>query len=174
MSPQTWKCVGSTGFDSLLLLCPDRAFMYCYFYCYSRNADRTRGWERGFAVYKESPVSTGLFSCAKKQSFRWGFFQKACSFQRQRLWPPSADGGTLHTSGVFGGLGAFTRERPPRPLPIPLFPGGKRPPRWGGGPAGARGGPSYLFAACGRPAGSPSSFFLLTFSGIPAGWLPLE
>ena len=31
-----------------------------------------------------------------------------------------------------------------------------------------------MFAACGRPAGSPLSFFLLEFSGIPAGWLPLE
>ena len=36
----------------------------------------------------------------------------------------------------------------------------------------ARGGPSFVFAACGRPAGSPLSFFLLEFSGIPAGWLP--
>ena len=100
-----------------------------------------------------------------KQSFRPPF-SKGGGFQRQRLWPPSADGGTLYPLGVFGGLGAFTRERPPRPLPIPLSLSGKRPPRWGGGPAGARGGPSYLFAACGRPAGSPSSFFLLEFSGI--------
>ncbi len=53
-----------------------------------------------------------------KQSFRPPF-SKGGGFQRQRLWPPSADGGTLYTLGVFGGLGAFTRERPPRPLPIP-------------------------------------------------------
>ena len=99
-----------------------------------------------------------------KQSFRPPF-SKGGGFQRQRLWPLAAASGTLYTLGVFGGLGAFTRERPPRPLPIPPFPGGKRPPRWGGGPAGARGGPSFVFAACGRPAGSPSSFFLLEFSG---------
>ena len=71
----------------------------------------------------------------------------------------------------FGGL--YKRKAPKAPL-FCARRGGKRPPRWGGGPAGARGGPSYLFAACGRPAGSPLSFFLLEFSGIPAGWLPLE
>ena len=81
----------------------------------------------------------------RKQSFRPPFPKGGRIPKGGALWPPSADGGTLHTSGVFGGLGAFTRERPPRPLPIPLSLSGKRPPRWGGGPAGARGGPSYLF-----------------------------
>ena len=69
----------------------------------------------------------------------------------------------------FGGL--YKRKAPKAPLFCTRL-GGKRPPRRGGGPAGARGGPSYPFAACGRPAGSPLSFFLLEFSGIPAGWLP--
>ena len=60
----------------------------------------------------------------QKQSFRPPF-SKGGGFQRQRLWPPSADGGTLYTLGVFGGLGAFTRERPPRPLFLrPLGGGG--------------------------------------------------
>ena len=71
--------------------------------------------------------------------------------------------------GVWGPLQEKGPQGPSFLRPL----GGKRPPRWGGGPAGARGGPSYLFAACGRPAGSPLSFFLLEFSGIPADWLPL-
>ena len=81
MSPQTWKCVGSTGFESLLSLCPDRVSMYCYFHCYSRNADRTRGWERGFAVYKESPASTGLF-LVPKTKFSVGLFSKGLQFPK--------------------------------------------------------------------------------------------
>ena len=75
-------------------------------------------------------------------------------------WPQPAERPTLQA--YLGGLGAFTRERPPRPLPIPPAQAAN------GLPAGevarsARGGPSFVFAACGRPAGSPSSFFLLDF-----------
>src|SRR5699024_7652608 len=73
-----------------------------------------------------------------KQSFRPPF-SKGGGFQRQRLWPPSADGGTLYPLGVFGGLGAFTRERPPRPLPIPLAQAVGASPmgRWRAAPEGA-------------------------------------
>ena len=72
------------------------------------------------------------------------------------------------------GFGGLYKRKAPKAPPFYAHLGGKRPPRWGGGPAGARGGPSFVFAACGRPAGSPLSFFLLEFSGIPADWLPLE
>lgn len=51
-----------------------------------------------------------------KQSFRPPFSKGGRIPKGGALWPPSADGGTLYPSGVFGGLGAFTRERPPRPL----------------------------------------------------------
>ena len=77
-------------------------------------------------------------------------------------WPQPAEHSILQAYlGVWGPLQEKGPQGPSFLRPL----GGKRPPRWGGGPAGARGGPSYLFAACGRPAGSPSSFFLLEFSG---------
>ena len=72
------------------------------------------------------------------------------------------------------GFGGLYKRKAPKAPPFYACLSGRRPPRWGGGPAGARGGPSYLFAACGRPAGSPFSFFLLEFSGILPGWLLLE
>ena len=64
------------------------------------------------------------------------------------------------------GFGGLYKRKAPKAPPFCAHLGGKRPPRWGGGPAGARGGPSFVFAACGRPAGSPLSFFLLEFFGI--------
>ena len=65
----------------------------------------------------------------------------------------------------FGGL--YKRKAPKAPLFCAHL-GGKRPPRWGGGPAGARGGPSFVFP------GSLRRNPLLTASGLmglefPAG-----
>ena len=66
--------------------------------------------------------------------------------------------------GVWGPLQEKGPQGPSFLRPL----GGKRPPRWGGGPAGARGGPSYLFPGFFRR--NP----LLTASGLmglefPAG-----
>ena len=74
-----------------------------------------------------------------KQSFRPPFSKGGRIPKGGALWPPSADGGTLHTSGVFGGLGAFTRERPPRPLFFaPIRRQTASPPgRWRAAPEGA-------------------------------------
>ena len=102
----------------------------------------------------------------RKQSFRPPFSKGGRIPKGGALWPLAAASGTLYTSGVFWGFGGLYKRKAPKAPPFYAHLGGKRPPRWGGGPAGARGGPSYLFAACGRPAGSPLSFFLLTFSGI--------
>lgn len=125
--------MGNTGFDSLLLLCPDRVSMYCYFHCYSRNADRTRGWERGFAVYKESPASTGLFSCAKKQSFRWVFFKrlavsKGSAFGRlpQQAKPFRPEGAPQGAEFAKCSGGSFCKEGAPCKRGRPLIHGLRR------------------------------------------------
>ena len=79
-----------------------------------------------------------------RKSFRPPF-SKGGGFQRQRLWPPSADGGTLLYFRRIWGFGGLYKRKAPKAPPNSTCLGGKRPPRWGGGPAGARGGPSYLF-----------------------------
>ena len=48
------------------------------------------------------------------------------------------------------GFGGLYKRKAPKAPPNSTQLGGKRPPRWGGGPAGARGGPSDPFAVCGR------------------------
>src|SRR5699024_9407547 len=63
----------------------------------------------------------------------------------------------------FGGL--YKRKAPKAPL-FYAYLGGKRPPRWGGGPAGARGGPSYVFPGFFRR--NP----LLTASGLRGSKFP--
>ena len=63
------------------------------------------------------------------------------------------------------GFGGLCKRKAPKAPHFYAHLGGGRPPRWGGGPAGAGGGPPFLFAACGRPADFLSSFYLLEFPG---------
>ena len=48
--------------------------MYRYFYRYSRSADRRRGWARGLAVHKESPVPPGFFLFPPTGRWTWHNF----------------------------------------------------------------------------------------------------
>ena len=48
--------------------------MYRYFYRYSRSADRRRGWARGLAVHKESPVPPGFFLFPPSGGWTWHNF----------------------------------------------------------------------------------------------------
>ena len=70
------------------------------------------------------------FSSTFSQSFRPPFSKGGGNPKGGALWPPSADGGISFTLGAFGGLGAFARERPPRPLFL-CSPG-----RWAASPMG--------------------------------------
>ena len=51
---------------------------------------------------------------------------------------------SLYFRRIWGFGGLYKRKAPKAP-PFCAYLGGKRPPRWGGGPAGARGGPSFVF-----------------------------
>ena len=99
-------------------------------------------------------------------------FQKAAGFQRAApfgRWPQPAEFSILQAYlGVWGPL----QEKGPQGPSFYTCLSGKRPPRWGGGPAGARGGPSYLFTGSLRRFWG--GFPLRWFSCIPVGWLPLE
>ena len=73
--------------------------------------------------------------------------------------------------GVWGPLQEKGPQGPSFLRPL----GGKRPPRWGGGPAGARGGPSYLFTGSLR-RNPPLAASNRRGSKFPAGeirWPPL-
>ena len=95
-------------------------------------------------------------------------FQKAAGLQRAApfgRWPQPAERSILQA--YLGVWGPLQEKGPQGPSFLRPF-GGKRPPRWGGGPAGARGGPSYVFP------GSLGRNPLLTASGLmglefPAG-----
>ena len=69
------------------------------------------------------------------------------------------------------GFGGLYKRKAPKAPPFCARLGGKRPPRWGGGPAGARGGPSYLFPGGRRWAGNGKVFSFGIFRH-PGGLAP--
>ena len=68
----------------------------------------------------------------------------------------------LYFRRIWGFGGLYKRKAPKAPL-FYAYLGGKRPPRWGGGPAGARGGPSFVFPGGRRWAGNGKVSFVWHF-----------